>query len=165
MTDPRIEVVAAVIDYELRRGELSGDACEQTTEECSEGIAVAVLAALDAMPNADKVMPKEPTREMWAAGGDAIVNLGHVHHDQIIGAAWSAMYAAAPALSPNAEFRRGWEVGRDAAMKACSEKAGDIRRANTYRGKVDRFGEFGAETIETAMKAIAALVPPEDADA
>lgn len=41
------------------------------------------------------IVPKEPTREMWAAGGDAVVNHPSMHHDRIIGDVWPAMIAAA----------------------------------------------------------------------
>lgn len=43
-----------------------------------------------------KPVPVNPTREMWAAMGDAAVNLGHVHHDKLTEAAWRAGVAAAP---------------------------------------------------------------------
>lgn len=55
--------------------------------------AQAALSALDAAGYA--VVPKEPTREMWAASGDAIVKLGHVHHDAISVACYRAMLSAA----------------------------------------------------------------------
>lgn len=47
------------------------------------------------------VVPIEPTREMWAAAGDAVVRTGHVHHDVIAGAVWRAMLSAAPSASRN----------------------------------------------------------------
>ena len=51
-----------------------------------------------------KLDPVEPTREMWAASGDAIMalpNAGNTHHDQISEAVYRAMLAAAPeARSP-----------------------------------------------------------------
>lgn len=43
------------------------------------------------------IVPADPTREMWAAGGDAVVTVGHVHHDRIVEAVWTDMLAAAPA--------------------------------------------------------------------
>lgn len=49
---------------------------------------------------ADRVtVPREPTRKMWAAAGDAVVALqirGVGHHDALIAAAWAAMIDAAP---------------------------------------------------------------------
>ena len=43
------------------------------------------------------VVPREPTREMWAAAGNALVN-GRVklraHHDYLSETVWSAMIAA-----------------------------------------------------------------------
>lgn len=46
------------------------------------------------------VVPLEPTLEMWAAAGDAIVKHGNVHHDVIAGAVWKAMLSAAPSAAP-----------------------------------------------------------------
>lgn len=46
-----------------------------------------------------KWMSAEPTREMWAAAGDAVVRLqvdGHHHHDKYSEAVYRAMWAAAP---------------------------------------------------------------------
>lgn len=45
------------------------------------------------------VVPVEPTREMWAAGGTAACKHAFQHHDAIIAAVWPAMLAAAPAPS------------------------------------------------------------------
>ena len=42
------------------------------------------------------IVPKEPTREMWAAGGDACVTKVNVHHDKVVGDVWNAMVKAAP---------------------------------------------------------------------
>lgn len=42
------------------------------------------------------IVPKEPTREMWAAGGDAVVLKTNVHHDKVVRDLWTAMLAAAP---------------------------------------------------------------------
>lgn len=57
--------------------------------------AEADLAALSAAGLV--VVPREPTREMWAASANALVN-GRVklraHHDHISGTVWSAMTAA-----------------------------------------------------------------------
>lgn len=47
-----------------------------------------------------KLVPVEPTRQMWTAGGDTIVVLqsaGVTHHDKLVGCVWEAMLAAAPA--------------------------------------------------------------------
>ena len=60
-----------------------------------------------------KLVPIEPTREMWAAAGDAVVALNSQHHDAISEAVYKAMLASAPAVeqapvawvSPNALSR------------------------------------------------------------
>lgn len=43
-----------------------------------------------------KLVPVNPTREMWAAAGDAVVALNSQHHDAISEAVYKAMLAAAP---------------------------------------------------------------------
>lgn len=43
-----------------------------------------------------KTVPVEPTREMWAAMGDAALRLGPVSHDAISEAVWKAALKAAP---------------------------------------------------------------------
>lgn len=53
----------------------------------------AILRALDAAGMC--VVPQGPTREMWAAGGNAVVSRRDVHHDVIVAAVWRAMVAAA----------------------------------------------------------------------
>lgn len=45
-----------------------------------------------------KLVPVKPTREMWAAAGDAVVALNSHHHDAISEAVYKAMLAAAPAV-------------------------------------------------------------------
>lgn len=45
------------------------------------------------------VVPVEPTREMWAAGGTAACQAANQHHDKVVEGVWSAMLAAAPAPS------------------------------------------------------------------
>ena len=47
-----------------------------------------------------KLVPIEPTREMWAAAGDAVVALNGQHHDSISEAVYKAMLAAAPQQEP-----------------------------------------------------------------
>lgn len=42
-----------------------------------------------------KLVPLEPTREMWAAAGDAVVALESRHHDAVSEAVYKAMLAAA----------------------------------------------------------------------
>ena len=96
-------------------------AVAQLTPHCSDEadmdvIARAILAdrasrtlpstALAARPEEGwQLVPVEPTRQMWAAAGDAIValqvrNIGY--HDALSEAAWNAMLAAAPSKPPTA---------------------------------------------------------------
>ena len=45
-----------------------------------------------------KLVPVEPTREMWAAAGNAVVALNSQHHDAVSEAVYKAMLAAAPEM-------------------------------------------------------------------
>lgn len=50
------------------------------------------------------MVPVEPTREMWAAGGNAVVGYKNRHHDKVVAEIWLAMLAASnPPGSPS-----GW---------------------------------------------------------
>ncbi|QDZ10565.1 hypothetical protein [Devosia ginsengisoli] len=84
MADP-VEVMARAVSKSIYGGEV--------TWRQSVPAAEAALSALDAAGFA--VVPKEPTQEMWAASGDAIVKLGHVHHDAISEACYRSMLSAA----------------------------------------------------------------------
>ena len=42
------------------------------------------------------LVPREPTREMWAAGGTAVVGYKQRYHDKVVEDMWSAMIAASP---------------------------------------------------------------------
>jgi hypothetical protein len=53
-----------------------------------------------AIPKEWVLVPREPTREMWAASGDAqMKGYGgfNIHHDVVSECVWSAMIASAPA--------------------------------------------------------------------
>lgn len=60
-----------------------------------------------------KLVPREPIREMWAAGGDAQMRLRanqNHNHDSISESVWAAMYDAAPpapAQDAEKESKRG----------------------------------------------------------
>lgn len=41
-------------------------------------------------------VPVEPTREMWAAGANAVVGYKQRHHDKVVEDVWLAMLTAAP---------------------------------------------------------------------
>lgn len=48
------------------------------------------------------MVPKEPTREMWAAMGTAVTGYFNKHHDIVAGEVYAAMLASAPALHSKA---------------------------------------------------------------
>ena len=53
-----------------------------------------------------KLVPIEPTREMWAAAGDAVVALNSKHHDAISEAVYNAMLNAAPTVGQAPEVSK-----------------------------------------------------------
>lgn len=55
------------------------------------------------------VVPVEPTREMWAAGGNAVIGYKQRHHDKVVADIWSAMLSAAPAQPAAVEGAGGWD--------------------------------------------------------
>lgn len=63
------------------------------------------------------VVPREPVREMWAASGDAIAQVGQVHHDRISELSYTAMLSASPYLTAWGDVRKYVEgLEREAAM-------------------------------------------------
>ena len=44
-----------------------------------------------------KLVPIEPTREMWAAMADTLYGYKNRHHDKVVGDLWKAMLSALPA--------------------------------------------------------------------
>jgi hypothetical protein len=59
-------------------------------------IAEGRLALLERRSGDVVVLPREPTREMWAAMGNALVGSTTVHHDAVAAKVWSALVALAP---------------------------------------------------------------------
>jgi hypothetical protein len=54
-------------------------------------------AALNALVRGEaKIWPVEPTREMWAAGANVVVDRRRLHHDTVIKRVITAMDAASP---------------------------------------------------------------------
>lgn len=78
MTHPIVETVARAIkeDDPIFFAMLTKDELEHTAQ-------AAIIALFDAIG--------EPTRAMWAAGGDAVVGKTSVHHDVVTEAVWTAM--------------------------------------------------------------------------
>jgi hypothetical protein len=61
------------------------------------------LAPTPAVPEGYVLIPREPTREMWAACGDAVVGNTSVHHDVVV----RLMYRAIVALADTSTDREG----------------------------------------------------------
>lgn len=92
-------------DYPVCIGGECDHECERD-EKSVEMFRDPLIAAIRALDAAGYVLlPKEPTREMWAASGTEICNasLGRVHHDKITETVWTAMLAAAPKLPQGGE--------------------------------------------------------------
>ena len=51
----------------------------------------AYLRAMDAV-----IVPREPTREMWAAMADSLYRYKNRHHDKVVADLLNAMFASAP---------------------------------------------------------------------
>ncbi len=67
-----------------------------------ERYAVAALAALstaipagDGVPPGMVMVPREPTREMWAAMADTLYGYKNRHHDKVVSDLWKAMLSTA----------------------------------------------------------------------
>jgi phytoene/squalene synthetase len=56
----------------------------------------AALSSVEAMPDGWVMVPKEPTREMWAAMADTLYGYKSRHHDKVVGDLWKAMLSVAP---------------------------------------------------------------------
>ena len=90
MTEPEVEAVARAIQGTTPR-------CYPVSTAALENMACAAIAVLDgARGDGWQLVPKEPTREMWAAAGNVLVNSNNQHHDTITRAVWDGMLAAAP---------------------------------------------------------------------
>lgn len=61
-----------------------------------EAAITAYLANVPATKEGWVMVPVEPTREMWAAMGNAIVGYKQRHHDKVAEQIWTAALAAAP---------------------------------------------------------------------
>src|SRR5699024_214981 len=84
-----------------------------------------------------KLVPLDPTREMWAAAGDAVVALTSQHHDAIREAVYKAMLDAAPNIKQTPIFRsaKDGEHWRDVGAKYLG------RRKRVLRGGVYACGQ------------------------
>lgn len=94
------------------------------------------LLALAAPAEGYVLVPVEPTREMWAAGGDAVVGYKQRHHDKVVEEIWSAMIAACLPAAPVAPAD-GWQgietAPKDGTHFLAYEDTGDIFRAAYHR--------------------------------
>ncbi|MGI4744933.1 MAG: hypothetical protein ACRYGI_11560 [Janthinobacterium lividum] len=50
------------------------------------------------VPGGWVLVPIDPIREMWAAGGNAVVGYKQRHHDKVVAQVWADMLAARPSL-------------------------------------------------------------------
>ena len=69
--------------------------------------------------------------------------------------------AAIAAMQPTLDAAReaGRREGLEQAATTCERKANNIRRVNTFRGKVNMSGEFGASMADDCAKMVRSLIP------
>jgi len=108
-----VEIVARVIDpgawevmdfaekkmREKYAGKDVGWPADQFKHKESMNLALAALRAIEGAGY--KVVGREPSRQMWAASGDAVCDLQRRHignHDKITEAVWQAAFGAAPTV-------------------------------------------------------------------
>lgn len=94
-------VLKEKIETSLTRADLilASPVLDVEDQGAAGGISARAKAHAPTLSQDGKWMPAEPTREMWAAAGDAVVRLqvdGHHHHDKYSEAVYRAMWAAAP---------------------------------------------------------------------
>jgi hypothetical protein len=80
-----------------------------------------------------RTVPNQPTREMWAAMGDALFGYKQRHHDKVAADVWNAALAASPPpevnrldadtirTSPTTGVRTYWETGPDGEPQLVNE--------------------------------------------
>ena len=96
-TDRAAEAMGDALDAGVIGGTSDAKVIEMAkwhNRECARTVLPALLAFLEA--EGFVIVPAEPTREMWAIGGNAVVGYKQRHHDQVVGAVWNGMLAAAP---------------------------------------------------------------------
>lgn len=87
------------------------------------------------MAQDDKMLvPVEPTREMWAAGANAVIGYKQRHHDKVVADVWSAMLSAAPAQPATVEGAE-WLTDEDhAVIKRCVERQPKLYMRGQHEG-------------------------------
>ena len=73
----------------------------------------------------------------------------------------SCARAAIAAMQPALDAAReaGRREGLEQAATTCERKASYIRRMNTYRGRVNMSGKFGASMADDCAKMVRAMIP------
>lgn len=103
------------------------------------------------------LVPMEPTREMWAAGANAVIGYKQRHHDKVVADVWSAMLSAAPAQPAAVEASRKDFVGE-----------GDVVKAGVIYGPLSKdylIGVLADRDLEIAtLRARPSPTPAADAD-
>lgn len=97
------------------------------------------------------VVPVEPTREMWAAGADAVIGYKQRHHDKVVEQIWTAMLAAHPAATPGGE--------REAIARAIDPQAWDDDLFAEPGGSGQKWRQEAALKAADRVAALSRLAP------
>jgi hypothetical protein len=72
--------------------------------------------------------------------------------------AWQPLFTASQVLSLQ---RDTWMRAMEVAAKETKERAENVRKSNTYRGRVNQSAQFAADQLEFAADVLRALPMPE----
>jgi hypothetical protein len=125
-----------------------------------------IPAPAEPVEEAFVLVPREPTREMWAAMGNALVGYRQRHHDKVAADLWPAVLAAAPpppggeggqehsSVSPLAapsvvSPSRGTEACDLEVLRGLAER---IERLFDNASKVAAHNTFGAVTADQCAR-------------
>lgn len=95
-----------------------------------------------------KLVPINPTREMWAAAGDAVVALKSQHHDAISEAVYKAMLTAAPDVANLVEALERLVL----AAQCRDNSTGDQIRLIETRAELSAAAKNAEEVLSTYRK-------------
>lgn len=107
-----------------------------------------------------KLVPIEPTREMWAAAGNAVIALESSHHDAISEAVYMAMLKAAPEIEQKA-FVYIHQDTLDSIQQYVSNKDDSFGRPPVWMG--DQANSVSGHTIPLYLHHPPAWMPIETA--
>ena len=111
----------------------------------------------------DAALVETVARAMFAAWADRMdvsrtyECQGTVEENHYMANARAAIAAMQPAM--DAAREAGRREGLEQAATTCERKANDIRRVNTYRGKVNAHGDWGSWVADNCAEMVRTLIP------